>query len=326
MKKLVVLDGRHHLGDAYSGVARLCEAAGVAFEVLGCETTQDMVEQAADADACLCNFIPMGAEVLSKLPRLKLVVRCGVGVDNLDIDAFTEAGVIVCNVPDYGVEEVAVHGLALMLSLERKVTLYNRRVHQGIWDENESYAMRRLSHQTLGFLGYGRIARKIASLAESLYQNLIAYDPYLPADKFWGARQVDLDGLFRQSDSLIVMAPATDETYHIVNAENLAKAKKCLRLVNVSRGALVDVDAVIEALETDKIAAAAFDVLETEPPTVELAHKLDRNNVILTPHVAYRSNESLEALKTMSAETALYFLAGNQPYHVINSAVMDRLR
>ena len=324
MKKLVVLDGHLYPEGAFVEVADLCKSQGIAFEVLDCKTQDDVIRLASDADACMVYWLHLNGDMLDHLPKLKMVVRCGVGVDNIDVDGFTQHNVLVCNVPDYGVEEVAVHGLSLMLALERKIVFYNQKIHAGIWDENLGYDMRRLSEQTLGFLGFGRIARDLASLAKPIYGNIIAYDPYLKKELFNDVEPVDLDTLFETADSLVVLAPATEETYHVVNCEHLKKAKKGLRLVNVARGALVDLQAILWGLDQGVLAGAALDVLEQEPPTDALFHQLKRPDVILTPHAAYRSVESLHALKVMAAKTAICYLLGNEPYHVINAELLAK--
>ena len=323
MKKLAILDGHLYPEGAYDHVAALCKKEQISFEVLHCRTAQDIIKMAQDMDVCLCNFLPMDGALLDNLPRLKMVVRCGIGIDNLDIDAFTARGVLICNVPDYGVEEVAVHALSLTLALERKIPFLNAQTHAGIWNDNLGYDVRRLSNRVLGFLGFGRTAQHLAFLSDHLYKRYIAFDPYAAASLFEKVESVDLDTLFSEADTLIVMAPATEETHHIVNVQQLAKAKKGLRLINVSRGNLVDMDAVTDALDQGILAAAAFDVLESEPATAELLAKLNRDDIVLTPHTAYRSVESVEALKTMAAQTAIWFMKGNRPYHVMNSSLLE---
>ncbi len=328
MKKLVVLDGHHYPEGAYAEVAGICAAKGVDFAVLDCHTPEEVVEKAQDADACMCVYVKLDDSVLSRLPKMRMVVRCGIGVDNLVLEDHTKNGVYACNVPDYGVEEVAIHALGDILALERKIPFYSGRVHAGIWKEEEGYEMRRISLRTLGCLGFGRIARKLAGFAKNLGYSIIAYDPHLPQELFTeaGATSVDLDTLFRTSDVMAVMAPATPETIHVVNDQNLAKAKDGLFIVNTARGALVDTEAVIRALESGKLTGIALDVLEEEPPKDLCKRLFGLDNVILSPHIAYRSRESFAALKTMAAETAIHFLKGGEPYNVVNREVIGKAK
>ncbi|GAB7079422.1 C-terminal binding protein [Megalodesulfovibrio paquesii] len=328
MKKLVVLDGHHYPEGAYAEVDALCKAKGIAFAVLDCKNPEEVVQKAQDADACLCIYVKLDHSVLSRLPRMRMVVRCGIGVDNLVLPDHTALGIYACNVPDYGIEEVAIHALGQILTLERKIVFYNSRVHAGVWNEDEGYTMRRVSHRTLGFLGFGRIARKLAEYATVLGYTLIAYDPFLPAEFFekTGARRVELDTLFRESDVISVHAPATPETIHVINDANLAKARDGLFIVNTARGTLVDTAAVIRALESGKLGGIALDVLEEEPPRELCSQLFGRDNVILSPHIAYRSLESFAALKRMAGETAVHFLSGGEPYNVVNREVIGHAK
>lgn len=328
MKKIVVLDGHHYPPGAYDTVVAMCQEAKIEFAVLDCETPEEVVTKAYDADAALCIYVNIDDSVLSKLPKLKMVVRCGIGVDNLNLADFTNNGVYACNVPDYGVEEVAIHALGLMLALERKIPFYNGRVHKGEWLEDNGYAMRRISLRTIGLLGFGRIARKFGGYASALGYSLIAYDPFLPDSFFEEAntKKVDLDDLFKHSDVLVVMAPATEETAKIINDANLLKAKDGLFLINTSRGALVDTASVIRALDSGKVAGVGFDVLEEEPPGDICQRLFGRENVIITPHIAYRSQESFEALKTMAAETAINYLKGRSADNIVNKDVIGKAR
>ncbi len=257
-----------------------------------------------------------------------MVVRHGIGHDVLDLADHTRNGVVACNVPDYGVEEVAVHTLSLLLALERKVVFYDRMIRDGVWNESLGYEMRRLSLRTLGFIGFGRIARTLARYATALGYSAIAFDPYLADELFVaaGARKASRDEVFAQADVLAVMAPITDETRGIVNDATLALAKDGVFIVNTARGALVDTAALERALASGKVAGAALDVLEEEPPAAMTKALMRHDNVIITPHIAYRSTESFNALKRMCGETAIRFLKGGAPANVLNPDVLSRLR
>lgn len=328
MKKIAVLDGHLYPEGEYAEVEQLCREKGLEFVVLDCKTPEEVVEKAADVDVALCVYVPINDAVLSKLPKLQMVVRFGIGVDNLNLPDFTKNGVYACNVPDYGVEEVAVHALALILALERKICLYNQSTHGGEWKEEIGYDMRRVSHRTVGMLGFGRTARKLAQFTNALGYKLIAYDPFLPDALFdeVQAKKVTVDELFAQSDVMVLMAPATKETIHIFNDENIAKAKDGLLVVNTGRGPLIKTESLIRGLNSGKVAAAALDVLEKEPPTGACKELLGMSNVLITPHIAYRSVESFEALKRMAGETGITYLTEGKIKNVVNTEVINNAR
>ena len=329
MLKFVMLDGKFFPAkNAYAQIEALCESKGVVFEPMYCNSNEELIEKIQDADACMLTDRKIDGSFLEKLPRMKMFVRCGMGVDNLNLPDFTKHGIYACNVPDYAVEEVAVHTVALILTLERKIPLYNKDIHNGGWNEEIGYAMHRISTRTVGVLGLGRIARKMTGMIKGLGYNLIAYDPMLPDSVFaeCGARKVDLDTLFRESDVVAVMAPATDETYHIINDANLGKMKDGSLLVTTSRGKLVDLNALARALDSGKLNAAALDVLEQEPPKEQAKVILGRDNVILTPHTAYRTVESLESMRFLAAETAVLYLTEGKTRNVVNPDVIGKAK
>ena len=321
MKTLAVLESHIAPSGFMETAASLCAARGVVCRALTCKSREDIALQAHQADAAVCFFSPIDAGVLSSLPRLNMIVRAGIGVDTINLADCTRHGVLVCNVPDYGVEEVAVHTLALILALERKIVPYTLAVREGVWDQELGPEMRRVSERSLGLLGFGRTARKLAGLARPLGFALFASDPYVSETECAaaGVRKCDQEALFAQSDVLVVMAPATQETHRVVNDKTLASAKDGLLLVNTSRGSLVDTGAVLGALRNGKLGGAALDVLEEEPPGDAFNTLTVKDNLILTPHVAYRSQESLAALNTMSVQIALDYLCDGTIRNLINT-------
>ncbi len=327
MFKVALIDSQFSKKGDFSEIQTLCAARGGELKVLQCTSDDEIVAQAADADALLVVYSKVGDALLARLPKCKVAVRLGIGVDNYDLDAFTRRGVVAINVPDYGVEEVAAHALGMILAAERKIVYFDRQVRRGIWDDGEGYTMRRLSQRTLGFMGFGRIARKLAECCAPLNYRMIAFDPMLPASQFasLGVEQVNLEELFRQSDTLALMAPLNEHTRHVVNDTHLALAKDGLRIVNTARGELIDTDALIRAVKSGKVAAAGLDVLEGEPlqnPDHEL---LALDEVFLTPHTAYQTLESIELLRRMAITAALDFLEGQPPQNVVNPAVLEKL-
>lgn len=328
MPKLVVTDSHRYPDGDFSAIEKVCREHGYELELLQCRTEDELAEQAADADGLLVIYSTIDDSLLSRLPKCRIVVRFGIGIDTLDLAALTKHGVVACNVPDYGVEEVAVHALGLILATERKIPFFDRKIRGGEWNDSLGYPMRRISQRTLGFLGFGRIARKLAGFCRPLGYRMVAYDPFLPEEAFAeaGAERVDLKEVFRQSDTMAVMAPLTPETHHVVNDDNLALCKDGLRIVNTARGGLIDTQAVIRGVRSGRVAAVGLDVIEEEPLNDPEHELLKLDGVIVTPHTAYQSVESFSALKRMTAETAVCFLNGDTPYNVVNPDVLNSLK
>jgi D-3-phosphoglycerate dehydrogenase len=327
MFKVALIDSQFSKKGGFSEIQKLCEARGGELKVLQCTSDEEIVAQAADAEALLVVYSKVGHELLAQLPKCRVAVRLGIGVDNYDLEAFTRHGVVAVNVPDYGVEEVAAHALGLILAAERKIVYFDRQVRRGVWDDGEGYTMRRLSQRTLGFLGFGRIARKLAECCAPLGYRMIAFDPMLPREIFesLNVQPVSQDNLFRQCDTLALMAPLTAQTRHIVNDESLALAKDGLRIINTARGELIDTEALIRALDSGKVVAAGLDVLEGEPLQDSEHPLLQFDQVFVTPHTAYQTLESIAALRQMAMTTAMDFLEGKPPYNVVNPAVLENL-
>lgn len=327
MFKIALIDSHIYKNDNFTAIQELCESAGGEFLLLECKSDAEIVEQAQDADALLVVYAKVGEALLSQLPKCRIAVRLGIGVDNYDLEAFTKAKVIACNVPDYGIEEVAAHALGLVLAVERKIPFFSQQVKKGIWNNAESYPMRRLSQRTLALFGFGRIARRLADCLTPLGYNLIAYDPFVSDEVFaqHGVTSASVEEVFKHAHTLVMMAPLTKETHHIVNADNLAKAQDGLRIVNTARGELIDNDALVSALHSGKVAAAGLDVVEGEPIQDASHALLQFDNVIVTPHTAYQTVESVALLKTMGMQTAIDFLQGEPARNVVNPKVLESL-
>lgn len=328
MFKIALIDSHLSKKGDFTEIKKICEENGGEFIILECKTEDEVVAGAHDADALLVVYFKVGESLLTRLPKCRLAVRLGIGVDNYDLDAFTRHGVIACNVPDYGVEEVAAHTLGMILCTERKIVYFDKQVRNGIWDDAQGYNMHRLSQRTLGFFGFGRIARKLATSCATLNYRVIAYDPMLKDEVFteYGAQRVTVEELFSQADTLTLMAPSTAETHHIVNAKNLALAKDGLRIVNTARGELINNADLIAALESGKVAAAGLDVVEGEPIKDVQHALLQFDSVFLTPHTAYQTVESVAILKRMAMETAVGYLTQQQTKNVVNPQVLTQLK
>ncbi|MCC7106505.1 MAG: C-terminal binding protein [Chloroflexi bacterium] len=299
---------------------RVLDAAGCEMIAQQCKTEQELIEACRDADALLVEYAKVTRPVVESLTRCKVVVRYGVGFDNLDVDAFTDRGIWACNVPDYSIDEVSDHAFALLMALGRKIVLLNQSVHSGQWNVAVAKPIFRLQNQTLGVLGYGRIGATLGRKAAGLGMQVLAHDPFLSDEQIAqrGAKGADFETVMRESDFVSVHSPLTPETYHLINDRTLALMRPTAYLINTSRGPLVDSEALARALKNGTIAGAGLDVLEKEPITPE--HPLaGLDNCVLTPHAAYYSEESAVDLKTRAAEEVVRVLRGERPKNPLNN-------
>ena len=277
--------------------------------VARCRTEDEVLAATRDADALLVQWAPITRRVIGQLTRCKMISRYGVGVDMIDLDAAREHGIRVANVPDYCVEEVASHTLGFLLSLGKKMFWQDRLMRQGTWSVVPTIGpVSRFQGQTLGLVGVGRIGKRFAQMAAPLGFRILGYDVKPPADP--GPVQLtDLETVFRESDFISLHCPLTKETQHLMDASAFAKLKTGAFLINVSRGAVVDTGALLEALKSQKIAGAALDVFEQEPLPAD--HPLlQMDNVIATPHTASYSLEAALQLRRDTAKRVVEFFQG----------------
>ncbi|MGC9317394.1 MAG: C-terminal binding protein [Armatimonadota bacterium] len=256
-------------------------------------STEELVECAADADAILIGGVAVTREALQTLPRLRGIVRYGVGLDNVDLDAADELGVQVRNVHDFCTEEIADHALGMLLALVRRICHFAQRTRAGSWSAGRDAQIRRLRGQQAGVIGLGAIGSALATRLQALGMEVVAWDPYVEpaAARELGVALVELKELLRGSDVISINCPLTDETRHLIGGAELSLMKPGAILINTARGAIIDERALIEALEAGEIAAAGLDVLEQEPP--EEGNPLPgMPNVIVTPHVAWLSHRA----------------------------------
>lgn len=292
------------------------------FIPIQCKTEEDVIRLAKDADALLVQYAPITSKVFDALDHLKIVVRYGVGVDCVDLDAATKHNVYVCNVPDYGVDEVSTHAVTLILTSIRKITLLSDSVKQGVWDYKISKPIRRTNALVLGIAGFGRIPKAVAEKARQFSFHMIAYDPFVDEKVMqqYGVEKVDFETLVKKSDIITVHIPLTAETNHMFNRETFQKMKKGSFIVNTSRGPLIDESALVFALENKILAGAAIDVCEKEPlPKESKLRKFE--NVILTPHVAWYSEEAQDDLQRKAAEEVVRVLRNEKPRCCVNFKV-----
>ena len=302
---------------------RIIESAGhhlVAQLATASEDQVDDVVAAAQPAAILTCWAPVSDRAIASAEPLRVVARMGVGLDNIGVAEATRRGVWVTNVPDYCVEEVSDHAIALALSWLRGVTQLDREVHAGVWNPGGA-RLARLSALTAGIIGYGRIGRRTAEKLTGLGMRVLALPPRTSHPPPGPAALVPLPELLARSDVVILHVPLTPETHHLVDAAFLGRMKAGSVLVNVSRGPVVDTAALLAAVEHGPIGAAALDVVEGEPnPPREL---LSRPNVIVTPHVAFSSTMSILELRERACQEVVRVLAGEAPHHPCNEPRRD---
>jgi D-3-phosphoglycerate dehydrogenase len=282
-----------------------------------------VIARTRDADALVVSSSPVTRGVMSALEGLKVVVRTGVGYDVIDVPAATELGVIVVNIPDIWVREVANHALALLLAWNRKIVTLDRQVHAGVWSSAGPGARTGSLHgETVGIVGLGNIGSAFARRVAAFETTVIACDPYVDDAHFaaLGVERVSLEALASLADYVSVHTLLNAETRHLIGEAFFRRMKPTALLINTSRGPVVDERALIRALEDKRLAGAALDVWEKEPVTAD--HPLLRmDNVIATPHAAYFSSPAVAQVPRRCGEEVARVLTGQRPLHVVNPEV-----
>jgi D-3-phosphoglycerate dehydrogenase len=298
---------------------------GVDLRSAQCKSEEEIIELTQGADGVLNCYAKMTTRVIENLSRCKIIARYGIGVDNVDLIAATRAGILVTNVPDYCIDEVSDHALALLLTLARHIVAADRAVKAGAWDVVAHAEIHRLRGQTLGLLGFGKIARAVASKVQPLGMKVLAYDPYIEPALIvpHGAEAVNLERILAEADVISIHVPLSPETRNLIGESELARMKPTAFVINTSRGGIVDEQALAKALTAKRLGGAALDVLSVEPPPSD--HPLRQApNVILTPHLGFYSRESVVELQTKAAEEVARALKGEPPRSPINREVLAR--
>lgn len=306
--KVVVTD---YTFESMAQERQMCERNGYSLEIEQCRNAQEVLQSAHDADAILTNFAPIPDEVLAGLKNCKVIVRYGVGTDNVDLEAAKRHGIPVCNVPDYGVDEVADHASALTLSLVRQLPIFDRSIRSGNWPAIGRSPILSCKEMMFAVVGAGQIGRATLERMKVFGFRLGAYDPFVDAQRLTstGAEVLSLDEVFETADVVSLHLPLTGETHHLVDSSRLRTMKKTAILINTSRGALVDTVAMAEALQTGEIAYAGLDVFESEP--MEPDHPLRQcDNALFSSHIAYYSKHSMLRLQQFAAEEVERALKG----------------
>jgi D-3-phosphoglycerate dehydrogenase len=292
--------------------------AGAELRLASQPTPEGIVAAAREADALLVTYAKINADMIREMKKCKVISRFGIGVDNVDIEAATRAGIVVTKVPDYCIDEVSDHAMALLLSLVRKIPFSSARAHAGRWEMPAVTPIHRLRGTVLGLVGFGRIPQLVAPKAKAFGMRVMAYDPYVPLNVMEqaGVGRLEFVELLKISDYISIHSPLLPETHHLFSTEVFSQMKPGALLVNTSRGPVVDEAALARALDTKQLAGAALDVLEQEPPVN--SPLFGRENVILTPHTSFYSVESLEELQTKAAEEVVRVLCGQPPRNPVN--------
>ena len=326
--KVVLVDYDDDLFTPQGWEGEMLAEAGASWIVGQHRTPEAILEVARDADVVMIQSLRplIRQQVIEQLEHCRCIIRVGIGYDSVDVAAATERGITVCNVPEYCVEEVADHALALLLASVRHLARQDRWVREGRWDRTGAKPARRLRGSTLGLVAFGRIARALAEKVKGMGLTLLAFDPYVSAEvaDSYSVKLVELDELLKRSNLISVHVPLTEETYHLLSEREFALMKPGAVLVNTSRGAVVDEVALARALRDGPLAAAGLDVLEHEPagPDCPL---LDLDNITITPHVAAYAEESVGDLYRGACRIAIDVIQGRWPQSVVNPEVREHL-
>ncbi|MBK0422736.1 C-terminal binding protein [Leucobacter sp. CSA2] len=302
--RIVVTD--HAFSDTHHEQAA-AQRIGAEFAEFSARTEAETIDAVARASIAFVNFAPMTRAVLSKMKPGATIIRYGVGVDNVDLDAARELGIKVSNVPDYGVETVADHAAASLLALARQIPNFDRTIHTEGWTSPTSLGpLRSLRQHMIGYLGFGRIAQAVHRRLRAFGAQGIAYDPFCADEVLYDAavERVELDDLARRSTALTLHAPLTSETKNVIDGEFLSRMPDRAIIVNTSRGGLIDEAALEIALNEGRISGAILDVTSVEPLPLDSSLRQARG-LVLTPHAAFYDEESLDNLQRLASEEAV---------------------
>lgn len=286
-----------------------------------------VIREIKGVEGVVVRTAPFTREIIAAADALKVIGRHGVGVDNIDVKAATQKGIVVINTPDANATSVAEHTVTAIGALAKQMTLYNREMRKGRWEIRNSYRAVDLDGKTLGLVGVGRIGSMVARRAAAAFNmKVIAFDPYVTPDKGeeMGITLIaSLDDVFRRADVVSLHTPLTPETRGLVNAARLRLMKSTAFLVNFSRGEVVDEKALCEALKTGVIAGAAIDVFDPEPPAADNP-LFELDNILLSPHSAALTQECVIRMAAGAAEGVVDVLSGRRPRFVVNPEVFPR--
>jgi D-3-phosphoglycerate dehydrogenase len=325
--KVLVTDLRH---ESIERERHILSAIGAEVIAGFCETEEEVLEFGTDFDALMVSYTPIGEKIFSKMPKLKVVVKYGVGYDNIDLEAATRWGVAVCNVRHHCIEEVSTHAVGLLLCAVRRICYFNTEVRNGVWrDDPSTLDIVRMKGKNLGIVGLGNIGGRFAEKMSAFGVNILVYDPYIPVAKIEGRgyqRVEELGELFSRCNFISIHCPLNNETRGMISTQVLSMAKGLI-LINTARGAIVDTASIAGAIRNGDVLIYAADVLSEEPPyegDESLRFLLNSEKVIITPHCAWYSRESEEELIEGTAQEVLNVLSGKMPRSLLNPEVRKR--
>jgi len=296
-------------------------AIGAELQLAADSSPESVMKVAAGADAVLVTYAKINGDMIRQMKKVRIISRFGIGVDNVDLEAATQAGIVVTKVPDYCIDEVSDHAMALLLSAVRKIPMATDQVHAGTWKMPNFVPIHRLRGSVLGLVGFGRIPQLVAPKAKSFGLRVVAYDPFIPKEVFAraGVEQVDFPQLLKISDYVSIHSPLTPETKGLFNADAFKQMKKGSYVVNTARGPIIDEAALAAAIDSGHIAGAALDVMTNEPPVN--SPLIGKRNVIITPHTSFYSEESLVELQTKASQEVANVLTGKPARNPVNDVV-----
>jgi D-3-phosphoglycerate dehydrogenase len=282
-----------------------------------------VMKVATDADAVLVTYAKINGDMIRQMKKCRIISRFGIGVDNVDLDAATKAGIVVTKVPDYCIDEVSDHAVALLLAAVRKIPMGTDQVHAGTWKMPNFVPIKRLRGSVLGLVGFGRIPQLVAPKAQAFGLEVIAYDPFAAKEVFTrsGVEQVDFAELLKRSDYVSIHSPLTPETKGLFNADVFRQMKKGAYVINTARGPVIDEAALADAIDSGHIAGAGLDVMTQEPPVG--SPLIGKRQVIITPHTSFYSDESLVELQTKASQEVANVLTGKPPRNPVNPDVLQ---
>ena len=288
----------------------------------------DVAKRGGEADVLLVyHTIKITEKTIATLAKCRGIIRCGVGYDNVDLEAAGKRGIVVCNVPDYGTEEVADHALMMLLAIARRFVPACLSVKGGAWDHTVAYGTPRLRGRTLGVVGCGRIGSAMVLRAKAIGMRVVIFDPIKPdgLEKSLGVERVHrLEDLLKQAEFVSVHCPLTPQTRHLLNAKTLALLPRGAYVINTARGPCVDPNGLLEALEAGHVAYAALDVVEGEPSISDAVRQHPR--IVLTPHTAFYSVEGYQEMRSKGAEEGRRILTGEAVRNPVNLQVLKDAR
>ncbi len=304
---------------------KIFEEAGIELQEYQLKDPKDLIGVIDDADAVITQYSDINADVIEHLQHCKMIIKYGIGVNNIDVEVATRKGIYVCNVPDYGVEEVSNHAITMILALSKKLPTITRALREGDWGYSSIVPLFRFSEATIGLVGFGRIPQLVAKKLSGFGVKILAYDPYINSElaKEMGVIPVDFETLCKESDYISLHCPLTADTEHLFNLDTFKMMKDTAVLVNTARGPIIKEEDLVIALKEGLIAGAGLDVFEKEPVSSDNP-LLHMENVIATPHCAWYSLRAIDNVQRKAAEEVANVLLGNEPFNCVNRKALKK--